>query len=152
MIWYSMHQILEYEVTRNIIIGILLCVCISSCCFCLCKVRRRELKKKVRISPRETVYVNPLRIKDEKILRIIWKIEVRIWYQYSLIFSKTRMTRMGRSQDGPGCLLIVGLPFILIFAIVETIRDKCDDRKTRQAKRRKRRRELKEEQKKTAVS
>ncbi len=71
MVWYSMHQILEYEVTRNIIIGILLCVCVSSCCFCLCKMRRRELKKKVRISPRETVYVNPLRIKDEKILRIL---------------------------------------------------------------------------------
>jgi len=66
-----MHQILEYEVTRNIIIAVLLTFTLIVCCSCFCRSNRRDLKKKTRITPGETLYVNPMRVKQEKILRMI---------------------------------------------------------------------------------
>lgn len=68
---YSMYQILENKVTLNIIIGLLLAIVLTFCCCCICRSNRRDLKKKTRITPGETLYVNPMRIKQEKILRII---------------------------------------------------------------------------------
>jgi len=71
MVWYSMHQIMDYETTRNIIIGAMFGLGLVTCCYCFCRSNRRDLNNNTRISPDETLQVNPLRIRHEKILRLI---------------------------------------------------------------------------------
>ena len=68
-----MHQIFEYKIIVFIILGFIGCI-ILFCCF-----RRfiipswRERNKRIRIKPvaEPTIMVNPMRIKQEKIMRII---------------------------------------------------------------------------------
>ncbi len=62
---------MEYVVARDIIIILLLILCFSLCCICFCRSQWRDLKIKRQISPQETVFVNPMRIKHEKILRLV---------------------------------------------------------------------------------
>ena len=67
----SMNRILENETVLYIIassFGVGICSC---CLIHLCRLKWREIQRNRQIKPQETLFVNPLRIKEEKILRII---------------------------------------------------------------------------------
>ena len=67
-----MHQIYEHKFISFVILGIIL-VLILFCCFrCYIIPSWRERTKRNRIKPEESIImVNPMRIKQEKIMRMI---------------------------------------------------------------------------------
>jgi len=67
----SMNHLLENETVLYIIVssvGVGICSCYL---IHLCRSKWRENKRNRQIKPQETLFVNPLRIKEEKILRMI---------------------------------------------------------------------------------
>jgi hypothetical protein len=65
-----MTHILENERVRYIILGTVIGGFIC-CLIRVCRLKWREIQRNRQIKPQETLFVNPLRIKEEKILRII---------------------------------------------------------------------------------
>ncbi len=67
-----MHQIFEHKITLFIVLGFIGCI-ILFCCFRRYIVPSwRERIKRIQIKPAEpNIMVNPMRIKQEKIMRII---------------------------------------------------------------------------------
>ena len=67
-----MHQIFEHKITLFIVLGFIGCI-ILFCCFRRYIVPSwRERIKRIQIKPAEpNIMVNPMRIKQEKIMRMI---------------------------------------------------------------------------------
>lgn len=64
----SMRRILEQKEIQYIIIAAMVVTCFIFCFACFCK-RKKKINRK--IQPIDLLHVNPMRIKLEKILRII---------------------------------------------------------------------------------
>lgn len=64
----SMRRILEQKEIQYIIIAVMVVTCFVFCFACFCK-RKNKINRK--IQPIDSLHVNPMRIKHDKILRLI---------------------------------------------------------------------------------